>query len=121
MRARRIAEISWSAVAKASINARRSAAETPGRRRKSTTCAINGAGPSGIDRAAGTDAATGGVPARPVPEEERSVPLDAEAASVVAFHSGLARGPVREASVAAVVRPCPAPGPAGDRDPMVAG
>ena len=52
---------------------------------------------------------------------ERSVPLDAEAASVVAFHSALARGSVRAASAAAAVRPCPAPGRAGDRDPMVAG
>ena len=92
-----------------------------GRGRKSTTCAITGADPSGIGRAAGTDDATGGVPARLVPAEERSVPLDAEAASVVAFHSALARGSVRAASAAAAVRPCPAPARAGDRDPMVAG
>ena len=49
-------------------------------------------------------------PCWPAPAEEQSVPLDAEAASVVAFHSALARGSVRAASVAAAVRPCPAPG-----------
>ena len=107
-RARRIAGMSFNAVAKASMSARRSSIDASGRSRNKTTWAINGAGPSETGLAVENDAAGIHAPADPV--VELSVVSRAAVELGQAPRSVLVRGWGRAVAAVAWAPPSPARG-----------